>query len=50
MQIGVMIGADAATNSIDDVVNVAKNIEAKGLHSVWMANILVSMRFRRYRL
>ncbi|HCP49387.1 MAG TPA: LLM class F420-dependent oxidoreductase, partial [Gammaproteobacteria bacterium] len=39
MQIGVMIGADAATNSIDDVVNLAKNIEAKGLHNVWMANI-----------
>ena len=39
MQIGVMIGADGAANTIDGVVNVAQNVEAKGLHNVWMANI-----------
>ena len=39
MQIGVMIGADGAANTIDGVVNFAQNVEAKGLHNVWMANI-----------
>ena len=39
MRIGVMIGADGSTNTIDGVVNFAQNVEAKGLHNVWMANI-----------
>ena len=39
MRIGVMIGADGSANTIDGVVNFAQNVEAKGLHNVWMANI-----------
>jgi len=39
MQIGVMIGADGASNTINDVIEVAKNVEAAGLDNVWLANI-----------
>ena len=39
MRIGVMIGADAARPTIDDVINVAKQAEAQGLDDVWLANI-----------
>jgi F420-dependent oxidoreductase-like protein len=39
MKIGVMIGADGTSNSIDDVIDVAKNVEANGLDNVWLANI-----------
>lgn len=39
MQIGVMIGADGTNNTIDDVIGVAKNVEANGLDNVWLANI-----------
>jgi F420-dependent oxidoreductase-like protein len=36
---GVMIGADGANNTIDDIIDVAKNVEAAGLDNVWLANI-----------
>lgn len=39
MKIGVMIGADGAQASLDDVINLARGAEAVGLDSVWMANI-----------
>lgn len=39
MRIGVMIGADGANNTLDGVINVAKNVEAAGLDNVWLANI-----------
>ncbi len=39
MRIGVMIGADGARNSLDDVIDIAKNAEAAGLDNVWLANI-----------
>jgi F420-dependent oxidoreductase-like protein len=34
-----MIGADGANNTLDDVIDVAKNAEAAGLDNVWLANI-----------
>ena len=34
-----MIGADGANNTLDDIVNVAKRVEAAGLDNVWLANI-----------
>jgi len=34
-----MIGADGASNTINDVIEVAKNVEAAGLDNVWLANI-----------
>jgi len=34
-----MIGADGARNSLDDVIDIAKNAEAAGLDNVWLANI-----------
>ena len=39
MRIGVMIGADGATKTLDDVIEVAKNAEQVGLDNVWLANI-----------
>ena len=39
MRIGTMIGADGANNTLDDIVNVAKRVEAVGLDNVWLANI-----------
>jgi 5,10-methylenetetrahydromethanopterin reductase len=39
MKIGVMIGADGAGASLDDVIGLARRAEAAGLDSVWMANI-----------
>lgn len=39
MRIGVMIGADGANNTLDDVIEVAKNAENSGLDNVWLANI-----------
>ena len=39
MRIGVMIGADGANATLDDVINVAKNVENAGLDNVWLANI-----------
>ncbi len=39
MRIGVMIGADGTNNTLDDVIGVAKNVEAAGLDNVWLANI-----------
>jgi 5,10-methylenetetrahydromethanopterin reductase len=39
MRLGVMIGADGTNNTIDDIIGVAKNVEAAGLDNVWLANI-----------
>ena len=39
MRIGAMIGADGANATLDDVITVAKNVEAAGLDNVWLANI-----------
>ena len=39
MRIGMMIGADGANNTLDDVINVAKRAETVGLDNVWLANI-----------
>lgn len=39
MKIGVMIGADGANNTIDDIIGVGKTVEAAGLDNVWLANI-----------
>jgi F420-dependent oxidoreductase-like protein len=39
MRIGVMIGADGPSASLDDVIGIAREAEAIGLDSVWMANI-----------
>ncbi len=39
MRIGVMIGADGTNNTLDDVIGVAKGVEAAGLDNVWLANI-----------
>lgn len=39
MRIGTMIGADGTQNTLDDVINTAKQAEAAGLDSVWLANI-----------
>ena len=39
MRIGVMIGADGTNNTLDDVIGVAKSVEAAGLDNVWLANI-----------
>ncbi|MBV27705.1 MAG: LLM class F420-dependent oxidoreductase [Gammaproteobacteria bacterium] len=39
MRIGAMIGADGTKESIDDVVQLGKDIEAAGLDHVWIANI-----------
>jgi F420-dependent oxidoreductase-like protein len=34
-----MIGADGTNNTLDDVIGVAKGVEAAGLDNVWLANI-----------
>lgn len=39
MRIGTMIGADGAGATLDDVIGVAKRVEAAGLDNVWLANI-----------
>ena len=39
MRIGAMIGADDANNTLDDIIGIAKSIEAAGLDNVWLANI-----------
>ena len=39
MRIGAMIGADGTSSTIDDVIGVAKAVEAAGLDNVWLANI-----------
>ncbi|NIP14522.1 MAG: TIGR03564 family F420-dependent LLM class oxidoreductase [Pseudomonadales bacterium] len=38
MKIGLMMGA-TGTTTLDDIVAMAKNAEAAGLDSIWMANI-----------
>jgi F420-dependent oxidoreductase-like protein len=38
MRIGVMIGG-AGNETIDDLIGIAKRVEAAGLDNVWMANI-----------
>ncbi|MEM7097545.1 MAG: TIGR03564 family F420-dependent LLM class oxidoreductase [Pseudomonadota bacterium] len=39
MRMGVMIGADGTNSTIDDVIGIAKGVEAAGLDNVWLANI-----------
>lgn len=39
MRIGTMIGADGSASTLDDVIGVAKQVEAAGLDNVWLANI-----------
>lgn len=39
MRIGVMIGGDGRQHTIDDVIGIARQVEAAGLDDVWMANI-----------
>lgn len=39
MRIGIMIGADGANSTLDDVINTAKSAENAGLDNVWLANI-----------
>lgn len=39
MKIGVMIGADGTSSTLDDIIDVAKNAETAGLDNVWLANI-----------
>jgi 5,10-methylenetetrahydromethanopterin reductase len=39
MRIGVMIGGDGGRPGLDDVIALAKRVEALGLDDVWMANI-----------
>ena len=39
MRIGVMMGADGPSATIDDVVETAREVEAAGLSHCWMANI-----------
>ena len=39
MRIGIMIGADGASHTLDDIVAVAQDAEERGLDTVWMANI-----------
>jgi 5,10-methylenetetrahydromethanopterin reductase len=39
MRIGVMIGGDSRRLGIDDIVGIARQVEAAGLDDVWMANI-----------
>jgi F420-dependent oxidoreductase-like protein len=39
MKIGMMIGADGAGATLDQVIDVARRVEAAGLDSIWMANI-----------
>ena len=39
MRIGVMIGADGASTTLDDIIGIAQNVETMGLDNVWLANI-----------
>ena len=39
MRIGVMVGADGFGASLDGIVESAREVEAAGLHTLWMANI-----------
>ncbi len=39
MRIGAMIGADGRKDSIEDLIQVGKDIEDAGLDHVWLANI-----------
>jgi 5,10-methylenetetrahydromethanopterin reductase len=39
MRIGMVIGADGANSTLDDVIAQAKRVEEVGLDTVWMANI-----------
>ena len=39
MRLGVMIGADGTSNTLDDVIGVAQHAEKAGLDNVWLANI-----------
>ena len=39
LRIGTMLGADGARATLDDVIGVAKRVEAAGLDNVWLANI-----------
>ncbi len=39
MQIGVMIGADGTSMTLDNVVDTVKDLDARGFDTAWMANI-----------
>jgi len=39
MQIGVMIGADGTSMTLDDVVDNVRDLDARGFDTAWMANI-----------
>ena len=39
MRIGVMIGADRAPHTFDQLVGIAREVENAGLDNAWMANI-----------
>ena len=39
MRFGVMVGADGASATVDDILKIAQRVEAAGLDSMWMANI-----------
>jgi 5,10-methylenetetrahydromethanopterin reductase len=39
MKMGLMVGADGAAATVDDIVNIAKKAETAGFDSLWMANI-----------
>ncbi|MCZ6710766.1 MAG: TIGR03564 family F420-dependent LLM class oxidoreductase [Gammaproteobacteria bacterium] len=39
MRIGTMIGADGSRDTIDDIVGIARRVEAAGLDNIWLANI-----------
>ncbi len=39
MRIGTMIGADGTNNTLDDIIDIARGVEAAGLDNVWLANI-----------
>ena len=39
MRIGTMIGADGTRPTLDDIIGLAKRVEAAGLDNVWVPNI-----------
>ena len=39
MRLGVMIGADRAPHSFDELITMIRDVEDAGLDSAWMANI-----------
>lgn len=39
MKIGIMLGADGASRTIDDMIGAAKQAEQAGLDNIWLANI-----------